>query len=86
MRYKTSKDYARLWLELQQGSIVCFADWKPHYETKAMLRDVCQTKWHDGTASISCRGITYVWADNEADFIASCHEAGIEAIFPEAVA
>jgi hypothetical protein len=68
---------------MQRETIVCFADWKPHYEATAMFRDVCATKWHDGTASISCRGVTYVWAAKEVDFVRCCEEAGIEVIFPD---
>lgn len=82
MPYPLSKDYKRLWQELQRESIVCFADWRPAYETSRVIRDVCQTKWDGKTASACCRGVTYAWADNEADFLASCQEAGIEAVFP----
>jgi hypothetical protein len=82
MPYSLSKDYKRLWQELQRESIVCFADWTPPYETSRVIRDVCQTKWDGKTASACCRGVTYAWADNEADFVASCQEAGIEAVFP----
>jgi hypothetical protein len=82
MPYPLSKNYMRLWQELQRESIVCFADWKPHYETSRVIRDVCQTTWDGKTASVCCRGITYAWADNETDFVASCQEAGIEAVLP----
>jgi len=82
MSYQTSKDYARLYRELQRETIVCFADWKPYCDRAGACRDVCETKWHAGTATIVCRGVCYVWSENETDFVRRCEEAGIEVIFP----
>ena len=86
MPYATSRDYARLWREMQTETIVCFADWHScaHRKDGPPYRDVCSAKRHMDVAVIGCRGVTYVWAENGADFVKACQEAGIEAIFPGA--
>ena len=87
MSDKTKKDYKRLWeLAIAGKKVVCFAEYD-YYGKPA--RDVCNTRcWMDtrcwmGTFGISARGKTYVFADNEEDFIKQCEAAHIEFIDPE---
>ena len=83
MPYKLSRDYHRLWAELQIESVVCFADYHTPVEFTS-TRDVCRTMWTGKTAHVGCRGVCYVWAKNEEDFVRACEAASIEALFPEA--
>ena len=82
--YKTSRDYARLVELMKQGAVICIVD----YDRTADCRDVTHTLFEADTGrgeplfQISARGICYIHADNEADFIKQCQRINCELIEP----
>lgn len=73
LRYKTNRDYARLWTLLQETSVICIVDYMN-------CRDIAATIFYDNVAQVSARGITYVWAESYADFERRCQKINLEFI------
>lgn len=80
--YATSRDYRALWDLLQKTPVVCVADWQWCGDPETPLRDICATRWYDGLAAISCRGISYVHAMSVEEFVTQCERANVDAILP----
>lgn len=87
-RYKTSRDYERLWQLAQETSVICIVDY--NWRDGAISRDIASTICHDGdgkTIQISCRGICYVGPSYEGKerFISACTKYNVEFIDTEPV-
>lgn len=74
--YKTSKDYKHLFTLAHATSIVCMVD----YES---CRDIAATLFHGKTYQIGARGIGYICAFSEKEFLIQCEEYNVEFIVPE---
>ena len=86
--YQTSKDYAALYALAKSQSVVCIIDnaSKLMDGTKHVCRDICHTSFHTGNhgdiTQLSVRGIGYVWAENEKEFVGQCVSGNVEWIVP----
>ena len=82
--YKTSRNYRRLVELMKQSAVVCIVD----YDRIADCRDVAHTLFEENTGrgesmfQISARGIAYIHAFYEEDFIKQCQRANCEFIEP----
>ena len=82
--YKTSRDYARLVELMKQGAVICIVD----YDRTHDCRDIAHTIFEadtgrgDSMFQISARGISYVYAWDEAGFIKQCQRTNCEFIEP----
>lgn len=78
--YKGSRDYAQLVRLARQASILCIVDFQGQRDvarTNFMRRRRDEEIW-----SVSARGMGYITAFNEADFIALCEHNNLEFIAP----
>jgi hypothetical protein len=80
--YTGSRDYQRLTALARRASIICVVDYQS-------LRDVARTNYMEKRGqelwSVSARGIAYITAFNEADFIALCEHHNVEFLIPPSV-
>lgn len=84
--YNTSRDYAKLWALAQKQDVVCFVDYG------MLSRDVCNTSTcmvgikcqgkKSDYVDIVARGICYLSANTESEFIDLCKEEKVEWIVP----
>lgn len=87
-RYKTSRDYDRLYELAQETSVICIVDY--NWRDGAISRDIASTICLGGdekTIQISCRGICYIGPayDGKETFIRHCAKYNVEFIEPEEV-
>lgn len=84
--YTTSKDYALLARLARTSSVICIVDYLSGGRD-TVLRDVGHTLFQPGNPTevfqISARGISYIYAFNEAEFIASCKTNNVEFLEPK---
>lgn len=85
-RYKTSRDYERLWQLAQETSVACIVDYD--FRDGHVCRDIASTICINGdekTIQISCRGICYVGPayDGKETFIRHCAKYNVEFIDTE---
>lgn len=77
--YAGSRDYVRLAELARTSSIICILDYETH-------RDVARTNYASRGASewwqVSARGIGYITAFSQEDFMALCEHANLEFIEP----
>ena len=86
-RYKTSRDYERLWELAKETSVICIVDYNWH--DGKVSRDIAATvclNQDPATIQISCRGICYVGPsyDGKETFNRHCAKYNVEFIEPEA--
>ena len=72
--YRTSKDYKKLYQRMQKTSLVCIVD----YDTHGGSRDVARTIWYNDMASVSARGVCYVSAIDEKQFVEQCEKTNLK--------
>lgn len=80
-KYKTSKDYARLYDLAKEHRIICITDYMN-------CRDVCKSIYHPAgrfqeVVELSARGISYIYAHTKEEFIQQCTKDNVEFIEPE---
>lgn len=77
--YTGSRDYAQLARLAREASILCIVDFQGQ-------RDVARTNYMRRRGqemwSVSARGMGYITAFNEADFISLCKHSNLEFIAP----
>lgn len=87
-QYNASKDYKRLANLARKASIICLVDYRLRQPVDGVesVRDVARTtvQRSDGKEffSISARGISYVIAFNEDEFILLCASNNVEFLEP----
>jgi hypothetical protein len=85
-RYKTSRDYHELYRLLQITPVICIVD-NDAFRDGEPCRDIACTKWQPGigstgVAEISCRGIGYIHAWEETQFVNHCQKYNVEFLIP----
>ena len=70
-QYKTSRDYQRLYRLLRETVVVCIVDYLD-------CRDVAATLFFADGANIGARGITYITAFDEDQFVEQCARYNVE--------
>lgn len=85
--YKTEKDYDWLAKEMKIQSIICIVDYQfSHDEESFVFRDVGKTVYFEkngnATYQICGRGISYLTAFSEEDFIKLCEILHVEIVKP----
>lgn len=85
--YPVSRDYALLWRMAKDSRVVCFVDYRSREPSRLpTLRDVAHTlNPHDDVMQISVRGVCYVWAEGQDDFVAQCRKYDVAFIPPEPI-
>lgn len=83
--YNGSRDYALLATLARSASIICIVDY--HFrDLKESWRDVCCTNYSSRRGSelwqLSARGISYLTAFDEAEFIRRCESLNVEFFVP----
>ena len=73
--YVTSKDYQKLAALMTTQSVVCICRYN-------QCRDVCQSLYNGTTWMLNARGIGYVCAFDEQDFIQQCDKYEVEWLVP----
>lgn len=73
--YKTSRDYERLYQELQSRSLICILK-------HGMKTTVADTIWNGEVAQVSSPGLCYIFGVNKGDFISQCSLLDLEWIDP----
>ena len=83
-RYKTSRDYDRLFELAQETSVICIVNYQWH--DGEVSRDIAATHHNGRSGQISCRGVCYVgpWDNDKETFIRHCAKYNVEFIEPEA--
>lgn len=85
--YQTSHDYQWLVNESRKQSIICIVDYKlTSNEVEYKFRDLGKTIYFEKNGNeswqISCRGMSYLTAFNEQDFIKLCIHNHVEFFKP----
>ena len=77
--YRGSRDYAHLANLARQASILCIVDYQGQRDVARtnFMRRGDQELW-----TVSARGMGYITAFNQSDFIALCGHANVEFIQP----
>ena len=81
-QYKTSRDYKQL-IELAKATpVVCILDYSEACKDVACTK--VQRSYHDDKIifEICARGISYIYAWEELDFIEQCRKSNVEFIKP----
>ncbi|MFP3637828.1 helix-turn-helix domain-containing protein [Paraburkholderia sp. SIMBA_054] len=85
--YATSQDYRRLAVLARTASIICTVDY--HFRDVGIVRDVGRTQYalrrDEEIFEVSARGIGYVYAFGEDEFVALCAARNIEFIEPRRI-
>jgi hypothetical protein len=79
-RYQTSTDYELLYELAQRESIICIVDYL--FDEETVCRDVAKTNCFDGITVASSRGVTYLDAGSEKEFVSQCRRWNVEWIVP----
>lgn len=79
--YNVSRDYDALYDMARLKSVVCFVD---YHECRDIAATIART---GGDVEVSARGISYVWATSQDDFVMQCRRLNVEFIpLPNALA
>lgn len=75
-KYRVSRDYKWLWQLCHETPIICIVSYLD-------CRDIACTLVYGDTVQVSARGISYIYASDEEDFIKQCTQSFLEWIITD---
>ncbi len=74
-----SDNYQQLVELMKQRAIVCLVDYKCHPDGNEASRDIAKTTYSPSPSfEVTARGIGYIWANSEAEFINQCQRCNLK--------
>ncbi|MBW4580722.1 MAG: hypothetical protein KME42_14245 [Tildeniella nuda ZEHNDER 1965/U140] len=73
-----SNDYAYFVEQMQVRSLICLIDFNQLRDGSLIARDVAHTLYAPNNYQVSARGIGYIWAETEAEFIDCCERYNVK--------